>query len=428
MKESKIYLELHRALASLLMKNRFIRKLTHTGLSRAEVHILIEIQARGESTVKILQQLLNMDQSSISRLVMNLVKRGLVKTVSSKADRRTKLLNLTAEGIKTIDQIDQVAGAVFETFASRLSKVERSELLVFFKSIADWYGQPGCPTREGESDVRMEQRRMSRALGVLSQNIFASELSSSQWFVFREIAYSAYPLNPKTLSERQGIAQNSLSIVLEKLEGLKYIKRDQALHDSRYIELTVTEFGKRRLNLMENKSAEDLACIFKSFSKKEAEQLLKIVLRYIGQDTTTELSAFPANFTLKKILQSKERNRARAFAFVELVQRGHAEFAPSRMLAEGSYVFGLFDRDEKLQAICEIYPHSLPAELSLLASNKETSPSLAYLFMSRVFEALQATGEISELKITFEPAIKLLKKAGILKGQAQINLSERALA
>lgn len=423
MKDADLYLNIHRALATLLMKNRFIRRLTHTGLSRGEIHILIELQARGECTVRIIQPLLNIDQSSISRFVKNLTQKKLISATHSEMDKRAKVLRLTAAGRKAIAQIDEVAGVVFEQFASRLSATDKKILAEFFERIADWHGQPRCPLRPGESEVRMQQRRMSRSLGVLSQNIFGSQLSSSQWFVFREICYAAYPLNPKTLSEHQSIAPNSLSIILEKLENAGLITRASAIHDSRYIELLPTAQGKKQLAMTEKRSAEDLEKVMVQFPQERQEQLLSIVRRYIDQDATTSPVLLPQDFTLRKINVKNERNKARAFAITELVRRGHAEFAPPVLIGEKSLVYGLFDGKENLQAICEIQNGGSSAEFSLLASNKETTPNLAYIFMERVFETLRGSGDISTLNFSFDPAIRLLQKAGILGAQATLALS-----
>lgn len=422
MKESDLHLNIHRALATLLMKNRFIRRLTHTGLSRGEVHILIEIQARGECTVRVIQPLLNIDQSSISRFVKNLTQKKLISSVPSEVDKRAKVLKLTATGRNVISQIDEVAGTVFEQFASRLPASEKKILAEFFERIADWYGQPRCPLRPGESEVRMQQRRMSRALGVLSQNIFGSQLSSSQWFVFREICYAAYPLNPKTLSEHQSIPPNSLSIILEKLENSGLITRASAVHDSRYIELLPTAQGKKQLSMTERHSADDIEKIVSSLPQQRQELLLAIVRRYIDQDATTSPVLLPQDFTLRKISAKKERDQARAFAITELVRRGHAEFAPSVLVGERSLVYGLFDSTNALQAICEIQNSERASEFSLLASNKETTPNLAYIFMERVFETLRGAREVSTLKFSFEPAARLLQKAGVLGSQATLSL------
>ncbi len=422
MNDTDFYLQLHRALAALLMKNRFIRKLTHTGLSRGEVHILIEIHARGESSVKVLQPLLNIDQSSVSRLVKNLIHKKFVRSVSSEADRRSKLLRLTAAGSNAIEQIDKVAGGKFEQFASRLTKAEREELLEFFQRIADWYGQPSCPERAEESAVRLQQRRMSRAFGVLSSDIFGSGLSSSQWFVFQEICNSAYPLNNKILAEHQGLAPNSLSIILEKLLRLGYIKRNRAVHDSRHIELASSVAGERHVAAIEKKCADDLAHILAEYQPERRRTLLQIVLRYIGQETPHQPIALPNDFSIRKIQGKKNRDQARAFAVTELVQRGHAEFAPTRLIDDQSLVFGLYDGNDELQSVCEIQIGDAGCELSLLASNKDTSPNFAYLFMERIFETLRATREISELRLTFKPAVKLLRKAGMLEDRQKMAL------
>ena len=316
----------------LLKKNRFIRRLTHTGLSRSEVHVLIETDAHGTSSIKLLQPLLRMDQSSVSRVVKSLITDGLLESGSSERDRRVKLLSLTSKGRRACDQIDSVAGKIFDQFISRLTKAEAAEVLELFRRIADWHGQPSCPVRNDENGIRMQQRRMSRALGVLSQSLFGSGLNASQWHVFSAICYSSYPLNPKKLAIDQGLAANSISIILEKLSDLGYVERTQARHDSRYVELRATDLGMQFLHEVESRCSEDLAEMLEGFSLERIEKLVAVMQRYIDQDPAGGPAALPDGFDIKRIQSRAARSEVRAFALEEIVRRGHAEFAPSRII------------------------------------------------------------------------------------------------
>ena len=418
----ELYLQLHRTLSTLLMKNRFIRKLTHTGLSRAEVHALIEIHARGESTIKSLQPLLNMDQSSVSRLIKNLIEEKRVYASLSSEDKRVKLLRLSSGGLNAISQIDEVAGSIFEGFRSKLTKNQGEELLEFFKDVANWYGQPACPTRAGENEIRMQQRRMSRALGVLSKDAFGSGFSFSQWNILSEICDSTYPLNPKQLSESQDIPGNSLSIALDKLEKLGFIERTQAKHDSRFIEIYPSSSGKTFRNKIVTQSALDLQKILGGYSQKEQTKLLEIMLRYTDQAHESTSNLMSDALLVKKIKTKKDRKSARTFSITELVKRGHAEFSPSFLIADHSLVYGLFDKNKHLQSVCEIVHNSDPAELTLLASNKQTPPGLAFTFMEQIIELLRADSKTKRLRICFEPAVTLLKNGGRLKSGRDIYL------
>lgn len=91
--------------------------LAGTDLHASAVHALIELGRRRAITAAELAGILNLEKSSISRLVRKLIDAGEVAEAASDRDARAKLLSLTARGRRTLAEIDafaerQVRGAV----------------------------------------------------------------------------------------------------------------------------------------------------------------------------------------------------------------------------------------------------------------------------------------------------------------------------
>ncbi|MDQ6436671.1 helix-turn-helix domain-containing GNAT family N-acetyltransferase [Mesorhizobium sp. LHD-90] len=87
-----------------------------TGLPISAVHALIEIGARGTLTAAALGEVLNLEKSSVSRMLRKLVEQGEVEERENPDDARSKLLSLTPGGAKMLGRIDsfgrsQVSGA-----------------------------------------------------------------------------------------------------------------------------------------------------------------------------------------------------------------------------------------------------------------------------------------------------------------------------
>ncbi len=80
-----------------------------TSLAPSSLHTLLEIDIKGPQTATELCTKLNLEKSSISRLLKKLVKAGLVKEVSNKSDARSKCLNLTKKGLETVQVAHQHA-------------------------------------------------------------------------------------------------------------------------------------------------------------------------------------------------------------------------------------------------------------------------------------------------------------------------------
>ena len=187
------FISIHKGLSVFIRANRFIRYLSGLKYTRAEIHTLIEVSARGESTIKNLTEILNMSQSSVSRLVKQLVAKNLLYQTSSKEDKRSKIIKLTTEGKKVVKRIDDEAGPRFIERIKRLNAKEQEVLINFYKRYGNLYKLPNSPSRKGENEIRLQERRVTRSLGVLNNNVFNSGLSTPQWSVLFDIYNHDFP-------------------------------------------------------------------------------------------------------------------------------------------------------------------------------------------------------------------------------------------
>ncbi len=80
-----------------------------TDMSGSAVHAIIEIGRTDGLTARDLSQRLNLEKSSVSRLVANLVRRGEVQESQSRHDARQKPLHLTGQGRRTLAAVDALA-------------------------------------------------------------------------------------------------------------------------------------------------------------------------------------------------------------------------------------------------------------------------------------------------------------------------------
>ncbi len=80
-------------------------RLAGTELPASAVHALIEIGESGAMTGAELGEILNLEESSVSRMVRKLIHAGKLKEGASKHDGRAKLLSLTPKGKKSLTAI-----------------------------------------------------------------------------------------------------------------------------------------------------------------------------------------------------------------------------------------------------------------------------------------------------------------------------------
>lgn len=100
-----------------------------TDLTLSSVHAIIEIGRAGQLSSRELSQKLQLEKSTVSRLVKSLVARGELRELRSSNDLRIKLLSLTRQGKKTLANIDRYAEAQVSTALDRLHADSRQGVL-----------------------------------------------------------------------------------------------------------------------------------------------------------------------------------------------------------------------------------------------------------------------------------------------------------
>ncbi|WP_119026722.1 MarR family winged helix-turn-helix transcriptional regulator, partial [Acinetobacter pittii] len=80
--------------------------LAATDYSPSAVHSLLELENRGSLTAVQLGQLLGLEKSSVSRMLLKLIKAGEIREEQDKNDARLKVIKLTPKGVETVRKIN----------------------------------------------------------------------------------------------------------------------------------------------------------------------------------------------------------------------------------------------------------------------------------------------------------------------------------
>ncbi len=104
------------------------RTLAGTDLSPSAVHAIIEIGGAGELTARQLSDTLQLEKSTISRLVQSLEKRGELRLVPNASDGRSTLLRLTDKGQETLKAVTAFGRRKVRDALAHLDKVAAEDL------------------------------------------------------------------------------------------------------------------------------------------------------------------------------------------------------------------------------------------------------------------------------------------------------------
>jgi len=100
-----------------------------TSLSHSQCHALIELEARGNLAQAELPGILQLDKSTTSRIVADLVARRWVRASTPRDDARARTLGLTSAGRAKVATVHREANARVERALATLGEAERAVVL-----------------------------------------------------------------------------------------------------------------------------------------------------------------------------------------------------------------------------------------------------------------------------------------------------------
>ena len=120
------------------------------GITTAQCHALLEIEADGQTTTVQLSKSLGLDKSTLSRTIDGLVNIGLAERIPHPSDRRYTLIALSKQGKIICEEINRVNDDYFERVFRAIPDAEHDEVTRYFgilvKAIADHDHRAGKET------------------------------------------------------------------------------------------------------------------------------------------------------------------------------------------------------------------------------------------------------------------------------------------
>ncbi len=79
------------------------------GVTLAERHLLIELSHIASPSMGEIGDLLLLEKSTVSRMISKAVKKGYIKCITDKSDKRKRLIHLTKKGTQTLNAFEPIA-------------------------------------------------------------------------------------------------------------------------------------------------------------------------------------------------------------------------------------------------------------------------------------------------------------------------------
>lgn len=98
-------------------------------VSLTQCHAIVEIGKANELSLNKLAEILNLDNSTMSRTVNNLVNNGLAKRELDSQDRRYVTISLTDEGVKIFEEIEVSTDLYYKKVFNSIPENKRNQVL-----------------------------------------------------------------------------------------------------------------------------------------------------------------------------------------------------------------------------------------------------------------------------------------------------------
>jgi DNA-binding MarR family transcriptional regulator len=248
-------LNLHDALIKLQRKRRFIALRFGIPSDQAgemlgftEEAILIVLNAEPEKNVKELAETLNLERSWMSRVISALESKKLVESFVPEADRRSKKLTITPEGTSKLHALHQTSRKIMDTCLDGVAQNVGQALYMYLKRFADGLNTSTYPQTTNNHPVEVELARVSRAMGILSDDVMGSSLSVTQLQVLLVLSEAdGSEVVTSDIDELLPFDMSTVSRTIAGFEKQNLVQKVQSESDKRSYMIHLTDDGRARV-------------------------------------------------------------------------------------------------------------------------------------------------------------------------------------
>ncbi len=120
-----------------LSMNGFLRFAHESGLSWAQMAVLMHLHYRGPREVMACGELLQLSPAGASQMIERMVQQGLVQRSESPDDRRVRLVHLTETGRQVMDEIIQAQQGWLEQLLALLTGEQRAAVSQALRTLTE---------------------------------------------------------------------------------------------------------------------------------------------------------------------------------------------------------------------------------------------------------------------------------------------------
>ena len=237
-----------RLLLRFQRKNRYLAS-AWGALRIAEQQLLLELDTPGAVRPSELSWRLCLPMPNVSHLIASMKRKGYVASYPLSFDKREGRVTLTKKGVSKVRETDRISNFLMHDFVNPFSDEEQRILHRLFADMGDGLGAPPSVCKPGDHPLRIETRRLTRSLGIITRDLAGTGLTNIEL----QLLYLLQEKGPSAreeLAEELGITASALSRGISRLKKLLAVKGEKS-RDKRLI-LKLTEQGQTQIEKIDS--------------------------------------------------------------------------------------------------------------------------------------------------------------------------------
>jgi DNA-binding MarR family transcriptional regulator len=206
--------------------------------------------------------------------------------------------------------------------------------------------------RPTEVQYRAEQRRLTRACGLLGDSIFGLPISTSVWQVLSEVVLAQSPPSVGELASLLSVAQNSLSSAATNLVNRKLISRESCTKDKRTVLLRPTSAGKRLYSKIESHAETMFIQALKNEDKQKIQSAVSIFQKFLG-DSGEGIAPLADSYEVQPANEVKAKCDCRGLIARSYVRDGR-ECSIPEVVASAANKTWMLKYEQKIVAVIDV--------------------------------------------------------------------------
>lgn len=327
----------------ITLRNRIQTNLPGVKLKLTERQLLNEIDAHPGHDLAYFAKLMNLNQSSISRLVAKLVRDKYLLRKESADDRRKMVLGLTQKGLQTLNLIDRQNEKILKQNCADFSLGELKQFENFLIKFSDGFGQSRSISRRNEHPLRVEQRRIIRSLNLLEGSSDSNTAKRIPRLLLMLLAESHRSLSASEIADLLSMQRSATSVLLGRMGKEKLIRFSQNTNDHRSVSVGITVAGSDWLENAERHMIAQCEKALQVFSLQDLRSFVTLLRLFAGEPRRVELHK---HFSIKAVQSAVDRRKAREFYLKQIAKSGDWHAVPERLFDSNCVAMALLKGSE----------------------------------------------------------------------------------